>query len=189
MSLVTSLLLPRFVPMPVGSRVRVPAPRTCGDCTLCCNLQGVNDLQPPKPSCTDCKHMNTGRALRRHGGCDIYKRRPQSCQDYKCLWLEGLGEETDRPDRIGAIFEFIPENLANPGDGTHFILVRTTREGIEETGPVARLIRYCRTEAKVPVGILGPKASRKAGPGNGWRLELLIDDGNPEEEACETSGP
>ena len=83
--------------------------RSCGSCTECCNVLQVNDLTPPKPGDTDCTHQvrkrRGGRRLPKAGGCAIYDQRPQSCQEYRCYWLEGLLEGRDRPDRLGMIVD------------------------------------------------------------------------------------
>lgn len=45
-----------------------------------------------------CKYCNPGK------GCQIYAKRPESCRTFRCGWLDGLGDETLRPDRCGAMF-------------------------------------------------------------------------------------
>ncbi|OGZ68802.1 MAG: hypothetical protein A3D44_02285 [Candidatus Staskawiczbacteria bacterium RIFCSPHIGHO2_02_FULL_42_22] len=38
-------------------------------------------------------------------GCSIYERRPFACQVYRCLWVCGKGEESDRPDRLKIVLD------------------------------------------------------------------------------------
>lgn len=52
----------------------------CGDCTFCCHLMGVTELN--KPENEWCAFVR-----RKPSGCSIYDERPQSCRDFKCYWL------------------------------------------------------------------------------------------------------
>lgn len=52
----------------------------CGDCSLCCKLLHVIELD--KRAGTWCEHCDVGH------GCTIYQQRPQSCQDFECMWLQ-----------------------------------------------------------------------------------------------------
>jgi hypothetical protein len=73
------------------------ADRVCGDCTACCTVMGVRELN--KASYQACPH-NCGKS------CGIYTSRPRNCHKFCCLWLLGLveGDERRRPDRLGLIF-------------------------------------------------------------------------------------
>jgi hypothetical protein len=68
--------------------------RSCGDCSLCCKLIHVVELN--KPHDTWCMHCKPGR-----GGCSIYADRPPSCQGFQCGWLASKGVVGDewRPTR------------------------------------------------------------------------------------------
>ena len=55
------------------------AGRTCGDCTLCCELLEVEELKIPARC--KCPHEM------KHGGCAIYQTRPSVCRDFACKWL------------------------------------------------------------------------------------------------------
>lgn len=71
--------------------------RTCGDCTACCRTHKVPEIK-----------KETGQLCRfcSGKGCGIYSKRPRSCQDFKCQWLIGFGEEEDRPDKSGRVLDF-----------------------------------------------------------------------------------
>jgi hypothetical protein len=71
--------------------------RSCGECTLCCKVIGVHELK--KNPGVWCKYCNIGE------GGGVYKDRPSSCAEFRCLWLDSpcLPDEL-RPDRIGACF-------------------------------------------------------------------------------------
>jgi hypothetical protein len=74
--------------------------KSCGDCSLCCKLLGVDALE--KAPGQWCAHFKRG------GGCGIYETRPKPCRVFHCLWMgsERL-EDAWRPDR--ARFLMYPE--------------------------------------------------------------------------------
>lgn len=53
--------------------------RQCGECTLCCELLKIEELN--KPTRMICPH-----ATEKHG-CSIYPKRPHSCRQFSCQWL------------------------------------------------------------------------------------------------------
>jgi hypothetical protein len=63
------------------TKMSTPVPgRSCGDCSLCCKLAKVDELD--KPSGVWCRHCAPGR-----GGCTIYETRPPVCRNYFCSWI------------------------------------------------------------------------------------------------------
>lgn len=92
--------------------------RTCGQCTACCTVLGIRELEKPAFQC--CPNLaGAGK------GCGIYGGRPTSCRVYRCEWLDGararapgqrkspaaiagLTARRDRPDRLGVIFDSFP---------------------------------------------------------------------------------
>ena len=56
--------------------------RTCGKCSMCCHLLDIPELS--KPANRWCEYCKPG-----HGGCGVYETRPEVCEKFKCLWLEG----------------------------------------------------------------------------------------------------
>src|SRR5262245_23362328 len=58
---------------------------------MCCKLIAVDELNRPKDAW--CRLCDVGK------GCTIYPERPPSCQEFKCLWLQGIGPDSIRPDR------------------------------------------------------------------------------------------
>jgi hypothetical protein len=72
--------------------------RVCGGCTACCKTHGIRELN--KPPGTWCRHCRIGEK------CSIYNSRPKSCREYACSWLQGIGTEETRPDKIGFVGEF-----------------------------------------------------------------------------------
>jgi hypothetical protein len=81
-----------------------PAPgKSCGSCTECCRIVGVDELA--KPAGTPCAHCTNGV------GCRIYADRPESCRTFMCDWLAHpqLGPEL-RPDRCHVVLMHLPES-------------------------------------------------------------------------------
>ena len=70
----------------------------CGECTACCTLLAVAELN--KPARWTCDHAGCQ-------GCRVYDDRPMSCRAFNCLWLRG-GLPSDpglRPDKLGLMFD------------------------------------------------------------------------------------
>src|SRR5262245_21957323 len=59
-------------------------------CTLCCKTFRIEELN--KPRMTWCQHC-TKKA------CGIYHDRPQSCRDFRCLWLVTQEDSDEYPMR------------------------------------------------------------------------------------------
>jgi hypothetical protein len=75
--------------------------RTCGACTLCCNLLPVPVLDKPRNEW--CRH-------RVPGACSIYAERPFACREWSCLWL--VNETIPaalRPDKSHVVFDIEPD--------------------------------------------------------------------------------
>lgn len=79
-----------------------PSPeRRCGSCSLCCRVLRVDPLR--KLGGISCVHQREGTAA----PCGVHglPERPALCGAYRCAWLQGRFEETDRPDRLGAVLD------------------------------------------------------------------------------------
>jgi Fe-S-cluster containining protein len=125
----------------VEPAIREAAPatdRACGSCSLCCTVLRVDELA--KLGGTDCPHQ------RSEGGCGIYERRPGICRSYRCLWLRGHFEESDRPDRVGAVLDFV-----NRG-GQLMLEVREAQRGSFDASPRLQELAE-RQRASLPVRI------------------------------------
>jgi hypothetical protein len=67
----------------MSSETKMPdniSERRCGECSLCCKLAQVDELD--KPSGVWCRHCAPGR-----GGCTIYETRPDVCRNWFCNWI------------------------------------------------------------------------------------------------------
>jgi hypothetical protein len=100
--------------------------RVCGPCSLCCTVLRVDELR--KLAGTPCVHQ------RAEGGCGIYVRRPGICRAYRCLWLSGGLDESDRPDRLGAVLDLVSRG------GSPRLEICEARPGVFEASPRLREI-------------------------------------------------
>ncbi|MFN8858221.1 MAG: hypothetical protein ACK50P_21815 [Planctomycetaceae bacterium] len=84
--------LPIVSPVPSADQFE----RACGDCTACCLLLAVVELN--KPMRFACDHQG-------QGGCRIYSDRPPTCREFDCGWRRGEVPTGDdwRPDRRGVM--------------------------------------------------------------------------------------
>lgn len=102
--------------------------RECGDCTLCCTLLAVQDID--KPAQTRCEHEC-------EAGCAIYESRPWSCKRFDCLWLKGELPIWARPDKTGVVFDEAKPRIT----GKRMPLLLIEREpGLHKVAKLAPLI-------------------------------------------------
>lgn len=71
--------------------------RSCGGCNACCKAFLVPEVG--KIDGNWCQHCVIGI------GCSIYDSRPTACREYACAWLNGLGDDDFRPDRLGVMVD------------------------------------------------------------------------------------
>src|SRR5262245_50961332 len=69
--------------------------RSCGECNACCKPFPVPEVG--KFGSAWCPHCTIGK------GCEIYTERPYACRKFACAWLQGLRDESWRPDRLGVM--------------------------------------------------------------------------------------
>lgn len=130
-------------------------PRSCGECSACCTVLGVDDLKPPKADYEACRHC------RLTGSCGIYADRPPSCASYRCGWLDGWLDDEHRPDRLGAVLEpYLAPDGGPPGYMVRLVTI---------THAVIAFVDWARQETVVIVvydarrrGLLGPPARVEA---------------------------
>lgn len=66
-------------------------PRPCGDCSFCCWVMPITELQ--KPAHSWCRHFAEG------AGCSIHVMRPAVCRDFQCMWTFAVVlDDRWRPD-------------------------------------------------------------------------------------------
>jgi Fe-S-cluster containining protein len=72
-----------------------PVARECGDCSLCCKVPQIRQLN--KPADHWCPHWVKDK------GCGIYAERPEVCRDFQCMWLLGDLPDKYNPRKVRAI--------------------------------------------------------------------------------------
>jgi uncharacterized protein len=82
-------------------------PRECGECTLCCRLLGVHELD--KEPLIECKHCSASV------GCKIYKERPNECKDFNCAWLLGETPEELKPSKSWVVLSDLKVDIERLG--------------------------------------------------------------------------
>jgi len=103
-------------------------PRRCGTCTGCCTTHRIPELE--KPAGTPCPKLG-------EKGCSIYGKHPTSCREFKCLWLRGGFEGSQRPDRLGLVCD-----VAEPKNGVQPMVVRELWEGALESTEAKLFVEY-----------------------------------------------
>ena len=70
--------------------------KSCGPCTMCCKVLVLDHFKKDAGIlCSPCIVK---------GGCSIYEKRPQVCQDFECDWMmERSIPQTLRPDKVGTL--------------------------------------------------------------------------------------
>jgi len=75
--------------------------RTCGECTLCCELLPVSELG--KGASERCHYQSLK-------GCKVYASRPRGCRLWSCGWLTGEDcADLRRPDRSHYVVDPTPD--------------------------------------------------------------------------------
>lgn len=138
----------------------MPNKRRCGECTLCCKLLPVRELQ--KPANTRCGHQSSH-------GCAVYRQFgfPPSCALWSCRWL--VADDTDdmpRPDRCGWVIDMMPDivRLRNNETGAveEIEIVQIWVEPGHEALKDRALRRYIERQAERGVATLLREGSNKA---------------------------
>jgi Fe-S-cluster containining protein len=89
---------------------------------------------------TDCSHQCAS-------GCGEYESRPVGCRHYTCAWIDGWGDDRDRPDRLGLLFEVAP----GPVGGLAVRGVETRPGGSDSDAAHAHLADWEALRARVSV--------------------------------------
>jgi len=78
--------------------------KECGECTMCCELLPIPELQKPESIlCGFCK-INKG--------CSVYKNRPNSCKEFNCVYIQDEDVDLElRPDNSKVMFEKVTDTL------------------------------------------------------------------------------
>ena len=139
--------------------------RQCGDCSLCCKVLGIPELNKPKDSW--CPHFEAGI------GCRIYAERPGSCRNFVCRWLTDpmMGPEW-KPSVCKMVVDSKPSlfvvhtdpAVSQPWRAEPYfsVLKRLSGQGLTK-GTIVMVIERRRSivilpDREVDLGIIGPDA-------------------------------
>ena len=112
------------------------AQRQCGDCSLCCKVLAIPELDKPKDQW--CPNFAAGM------GCTVYETRPPSCRDFACQWLSdpSMGPEW-KPSVCKLVLDTKPGMLVVHSDPAvskpwrvepyHSVLKRLAAQGLTRT--------------------------------------------------------
>lgn len=90
--------------------------RRCNECTLCCRLLPVAEIN--KPAGSPCTHQ-------RSKGCRIYQKAgyPTGCRLWSCLWLGDESLPLQRPDRVHYVIDTTPEFVVIDGQAVSVVQI------------------------------------------------------------------
>jgi len=137
--------------------------RQCGDCSLCCKVLGIPELDKPKDHW--CPNFAAG------AGCSIYTDRPPSCRNFACRWLTdpAMGPEW-KPSICKMVVDSRPSlfvvhvdpAVSRPWTAEPYISVlkRLSAQGLTK-GVIVLVIERRRTivilpDHEVDLGMIGP---------------------------------
>jgi hypothetical protein len=154
-----------YVEVPDGETAAgAVAGRECGDCSLCCKLMNVPELD--KPCNVWCRHVVKGK------GCGIHATRPEVCRGFYCRWMQdpALGPEW-KPSRSKMVLAHHGEDRltvhVDPGATGAWRkepylsrLVAMARIGLGNNG-ILKIVENGRTLVLLPprvvdLGVIGP---------------------------------
>lgn len=137
-------------------------PRECGQCTACCKVMIVPELN--KPANFLCQYAD--------GGCKIYEHRPPTCKDWQCLWIEGQFPESERPDKTKYVSWLLPISQSKQWDHP-VIAMREIKEGSTEMPTGSRAIKRL-TKRGFSVLVIKKETGRVIHPASGFKDKLRI---------------
>lgn len=129
--------------------------RTCGECTLCCKLERITELNKPRDRYCDFCLVGVG--------CNVYQKRPNSCRTFKCWWLSDPEvPDSLRPDKVGAYAAGDPAGGylrvmvdGDARDGWTFLLLKAIRAaGLHAIVVEGDRVRFVQGPANRPQRIL-----------------------------------
>lgn len=134
--------------------------KTCGECTLCCKIVSLPELE--KPANVPCHHC----VLKK--GCAIYDTRPQGCRDYTCLWLISAQQpDAWRPDKTHLYVE--------KGSEVMTVRVDTDHPSAWQQPPGQEVVEHLLTRGYHVLIAVGRQLTFLASPINPVPRKLLID--------------
>ena len=126
--------------------------RSCGDCTVCCIVPGIDTPQIQKITGAVCRNCGDG-------GCAIYETRPRACREFSCAWLDGALDEGWRPDLSGVLSQSV--SLQGRA-GMSLLLFADPLKTVRQGWFVDYVQQLLRDGVPLVLAVPGPKGSRSA---------------------------
>ncbi len=122
----------------VARALPIVQPRTCGECAVCCDFVSIAEIN--KPARVPCRFLEPEGY-----GCTTYdKGRPGVCVDFLCAWMQGMGSDGDRPDKIGAML-----SIHNIPDGRYALCIELRPGAIDSTA--SSMVASVANATRLPV--------------------------------------
>lgn len=118
----------------------------CGDCTFCCFLLPIPELD--KPHSKWCPECEVGK------GCASYETRPGSCKEFNCLWVTSGTDASLRPDKCKVMLEPVR------GSRTILAISHPKRPDAWKSGSIRRVL-HALMESGTPVVVTSYSKAQK----------------------------
>jgi len=128
------------------------AGRSCGGCTVCCIVPGIDTREIQKITGAVCRHLGDG-------GCMIYETRPRACRDFYCAWIEGRMDEGWRPDLCGVLAQAI---VLDGRPGMSLMLIADAVRTVRQDWFIAYVRDAVRAGMPLVLALPGPQGTRSA---------------------------
>jgi len=128
------------------------AGRSCGDCTVCCIVPGIDTHDIQKITGAPCRHCAAG-------GCTIYETRPRACREFFCAWIEGAMPDGWRPRDCGVLAREI-EMMGRKG--MSLILFADALKTVRQDRFVDYVQRRIREGVPLMLAVSGPQGTESA---------------------------
>jgi len=82
--------------------------------------------------------------------CLIYENRPSCCSAYRCAWINGEGDEEDRPDKCGVVVD----EISRTGPIRNALIAKPLWFGAEDEEAGGRAMERISRSSGVPLLVL-----------------------------------
>lgn len=116
--------------------------RACGDCSLCCKVMYVPELE--KADGVWCPHAKPGK------GCAIHTERPPVCREFQCLWTrEPRMSEALKPSRSKVV---LSTSQSTGRAGTTYIILASCDPGEPDAWRREPMHSFLKAQTRTPDG-------------------------------------
>jgi len=121
----------------------------CGECTLCCDLLPIKELN--KPANILCEYCELKK------GCKIQETKPLECRNFDCAYYQMEKVHIDlRPDNCKVIFEKVSDRVFFGTQDPRFEVTDIAKNQIAAFGNQGISVILVSSKEKKPAIILAP---------------------------------